>query len=95
MGLYDDTPAASFFDDFLNKTTKDDFIFSREYKVVRNLGKVRGKWPLALTNSIFIDSKKVHTIYSSMFSQRIMQVLARQIAMAPGGLAQAEAKARF
>ena len=94
FGLTDDKTMASFVDDFLATTKKDDFIFHKEYKVVGTYTKVRGKWQSALTDSVFIDSTKVHKVYATMIAKRILQVFARQAALTTG-LAQARAQAQL
>lgn len=62
-------------DDFLEGTTRKDYLFTRQYKVVDTFKKVRGKWPAALTDSVFMDSGKFHRIYFDMISNRIEAIL--------------------
>ena len=42
-------------------------------------GKARGKWSSAISNSVFLDSKKFHIIYSDLFFTRFVQIMLRSV----------------
>lgn len=75
----DDHKVADILDLLFKKFKRDDFVFTKLYKVKNHFKKTRGKWSSAISNSVFLDSKKFHIIYSSMFFKRIRQVMKRSL----------------
>ena len=74
----DDTPLSDILDIILNIMVKEDFIFSERYKVVDTFDSPHGKWPNMIKDSIFIDCKMFHIIYSNKISARILEVMERE-----------------
>lgn len=75
----DDRKVADILNQIFKKFKRDDFVFTRLYKVKNHFKKTRGKWSSAISNSVFLDSKKFHVVYSSMFFKRLRQVLKRSL----------------
>ena len=66
QGLTGETPLYVVMDRLLKNARKEDFIFTKKYRVRSLFKKARGKWPGSLTDSIFIDSKKFLVVYAEM-----------------------------
>ena len=75
----EDHRVADILDLFFKKFKRDDFVFTKLYKVKNHFKKTRGKWSSAISNSVFLDSKKFHMIYSSMLFKRVRQVMKRSL----------------
>ena len=54
---------------------REDFVFTRPYRVKNVFKKTRGKWSSAFSNSVYLDSKKFHIIYSDMFFKRFGRIM--------------------
>ena len=59
----------------LSHLKKEDFVFTREYKIKNVFTKASGKWPSILKDSVFIDSTNFYKIYINMLIDRIIMKL--------------------
>ena len=58
---------------------RKDFIFTRDYRVKNHFNQTRGKWSSAIANSVPLDSKKFHIVYSDLFFQRVHEISRRAL----------------
>ncbi len=71
-GLSEDLKVSSMMNKLITRLKKEDFIFTREYKVKSQFKKARGKWPSVIQDSVFIDSTNFHKIYLNMLIDRVI-----------------------
>jgi hypothetical protein len=60
------------------RVKREDYIFQRKYRVKNTFKKPRGKWSIYTSDSVLMDYKDFHKIYSHMFFNRIMEVIDRE-----------------
>lgn len=73
--ITEDSKCAKVLDYIFKRTKREDFIFTREYTVKNHFQQTRGKWPSAIANSVFLDCKKFHIVYSELFFKRLYKKL--------------------
>lgn len=79
LGIEEDGEVSKALDFVFKRMKRDDFKFTRPYKVKNHFQQARGKWSSAISNSVFLDSKKFHIIYSDLFFKRFVQIMFRSV----------------
>ena len=72
MGIEDNFKILDLFNNVLSNLKKEDFIFTKEYKIKNTFVKASGKWPSVIRDSVFIDSTNFYKIYLNMLIDRII-----------------------
>ena len=75
LKLKDDTEVSHVLDVLFKRVKREDFIFTRPYEVASHYEKTRGKWSSVVSNSVYLDSKKFHIVYSDMFFKRFGRIM--------------------
>ena len=73
MGISDDFKIVDMLNLIISRLKKEDFVFTKEYKIKNIFVKSSGKWPSVLQNSVFIDSTNFYKIYLVMLFDRIIK----------------------
>lgn len=76
-GITPEAKVAPYLEAFLIRVKREDYLFNRKYRVKNTFKKPRGKWTLAIAESVLLDYKDFHKIYSHMFFNRIMEIIDR------------------
>lgn len=77
--LQDGRKLSDILDFIIKKFKRDDFVFTKLYKVKNHFKNTRGKWSSAISNSVFLDSKKFHIVYANMFFKRFKSIMKRSM----------------
>lgn len=79
LKIEEDSSVANILDHVFKRMKREDLIFKRPYEVKNHFNQTRGKWPSAISNSIFLDSKKFHIVYSNLFFKRVPKIMYRSV----------------
>lgn len=79
LNIQEDDEVSKSLDFIFKRMKRDDFIFTRPYNVKNHYQQARGKWSSAISNSVFLDCKKFHIIYSDLFFKRFAQIMFRSV----------------
>ena len=53
-------------------------VFEKLYQVKALYDKPKGKWPSAISDVIFLDSKDFFKVYATMVNKRILDIMGRE-----------------